>query len=92
MMYTKEEFVSDVFRIAKEKGYKTETCRGKGYPQINFGHKKLHTEHIKMLYPDVLEESVHIGRLIERVAPGRPCTHRPFREIVEQIRKEGSLR
>ncbi len=90
-MYTRDEFVSDVFRIAKEKGYQIETCRGKGYPQIDFGHKKLHAEHIKKLYPDALEESAHIGRLIERVAPGRPCTHRPFREIVEQIQRREPL-
>jgi hypothetical protein len=91
MMYNKQEFVSDVFRIAKKKGYKIETCRGKGYPQIDFGHKKLHAEHIKALYPNVLEASAHIGKLIERVAPGRPCTHKPFREIVGQIRQERNL-
>jgi len=90
-MYTQEEFVSDVFRIAQERGYRIETCRGKGYPQIDFGIKKLHAEHIKKLYPNVLEENANIGKLIDNVAPGRPCAHAPFGRIVEQIRKERAL-
>ena len=90
-MYTQEDFLSDVFRIAEERGYKIETCNGKGYPQIDFGIKKLHAEHIKKLYPEVLDKDARIGELIECVAPGRPCTDAPFRGIVEQIRTERGL-
>lgn len=90
-MYSKKEFITDVFRIAEEKGYTIETCRGKGYPQIDFGHKKLHSKHIEQLYPSVLEEGANINNLIDQVAPGRTCAHRPFRGIVKQIRRERGL-
>lgn len=83
--------MEDVFRIAEDIGYKIETTRGKGYPQIDFGTKKLHSEHIKKLYPDALKSDARIARLVESVAPGRPCTHRPSREIVEHIRDERGI-
>ena len=89
--YTQEDFIEDVFRIAEEMGYKIETTRGKDYLQIDFGNKKLHSEHIKELFPEALQSDVSIPRLIESVAPGRPCTHRPFREIVERIREERGI-
>jgi len=84
---TENDFVAEVFTIAEAMGFTIETCRGKGYPQIDFGHKKLHSEHIRALYPEVLQEGAKIGRLIEDVAPGRPCSHAPFKKIVAQIHR-----
>lgn len=51
------------------------------------GHtvKKLHEGHLTELYPAILEPDAHIPTLIEAIAPGRPCTHKPMREIVEGI-------
>lgn len=90
MKYSKEQFIDDVFRVARERGYRIETNRRNNLPQIDFGLKKLHLGHIKKLYPDVLLENAKVNKLIERVAPGRPCSHKPFREIIEQIHREKS--
>jgi len=88
MVYDLEEFINDIFRIAKRKGYQIETSRVNGLPQIVFGHKKLHLDHIKKLFPDVLFKNSNINKLIENVASGRPCTHKPFREIIGYIKEE----
>ena len=53
--------------------------------QIDFGHKKLHEGHLRALFPDILAKGVNVAKLIETVAPGRPCVHRPMREIIAQI-------
>jgi hypothetical protein len=79
-------FVNHVFRIAKEHGHPLERTR-QDWRQIDFGHKKLHEDHIRQLYPDILQPGASIPRLIESVAPGRPCTHKPMREIIAQLRK-----
>jgi len=91
-MYTSDDFLKDVFRIAEEKGYIIETTQGKGYKQINFGHKKLHANHISKLFPYVLENGANVNKLIEKIAPGRPCTHKPFREIVNIIKQNNDLK
>lgn len=88
MRYELEDFIDDVFRIARERGYRIETNQRNSLPQIDFGIKKLHVGHIQKLYPDVLKKNARINELIERVAPGRPCSHKPFREIIGQINKE----
>ena len=87
-MYTFEEFQADVLRIAKTHGYKIEKLKDTGIPQIDFGNKKLHGKHFRVLFPRVLADGVNINKLIEEIAPGRPCSHLPFRKIVEQIKKE----
>ncbi|EGQ7944692.1 hypothetical protein NMR30_003435 [Vibrio cholerae] len=79
-----EEFVCRVIKLAKDQGYKVELTRT-GQQQINFGHKKLDEKHLKKLYPKILESDAHIPTLINQVAPGRTCTHRPMREIIQQI-------
>lgn len=91
MEYRLDEFVKDVFRIARYKGYTIEVNRRNGLAQIDFGVKKLHLDHIEKLFPSVLSRDVKISELIDAVAPGRPCVHRPFREIVEQICRERSI-
>jgi hypothetical protein len=40
------------------------------------------------LFPNTLKDGVNINKLIEEIAPGRPCAHRPFREIVYQLKRE----
>jgi hypothetical protein len=87
-MYTFNEFQSDVLRIAEAHGYKIEQRMGTDIPQIDFGHKKLHGKHFRALFPCVLADNANIYELIEIVAPGRPCSHLPFRKIVEQIKNE----
>lgn len=88
MRYKLDDFIEDVFRIARARGQTIETNRRNNLRQIDFGHKKLHEGYIKELYPDVLFKDAKISDLIESVAPGRPCSHKPFREIIEQIHKE----
>jgi len=88
MRYELNHFIEDVFRIARSRGHTIEISRRNNLRQIDFGIKKLHEGHIKELYPDVLFKNAKIGDLIESVAPGRPCSHKPFREIIEQIHKD----
>jgi len=77
---TQDKFIDAIFAAARSKGYPIENSRnGK---QIDFGHKKLHEEHLRQLYPAILAEDAHIPTPIERVAPGRPCSHKPMREIL----------
>jgi hypothetical protein len=84
----KDEFVNEVIRIAVESGFRIENNRRNGLPQIDFGHKKLHAGHLEQLYPNILSSTAIISDLIEQVAPGRPCTHKPMREILNKIRNE----
>jgi len=89
MMLSKREFINEVIRVAREQGYKIEISARNGMEQIDFGNKKLHAGHLEDLYPAILGPDAHIPTLIDKVAPGRPCSHRPLREIMEQLRREG---
>ena len=84
-MLNEEEFVKEIFRLARVNGYTVEENIRNGLFQINFGQKKLHAEHLKKMYPHILEKAANISEEIEKVAPGRPCTHKPMRLILEQI-------
>ena len=84
-MISRREFIDSVFRIAEQQGYRIERNRRNGLPQIDFGHKKLHSGHVKRLYPEIMDIAARIPQLIEKVAPGRPCTHKPMRLIIRQI-------
>jgi hypothetical protein len=90
-MMEKERFIDAVFRIARSQGYRTEFSEQTGYDQIDFGNKKLHAGHIGKLYPAALIDDADISLLIDEVAPGRPCSHRPMREIIEQMKEEYEL-
>ena len=79
-----QDFIDQVAKNAQAKGFNTETNRN-GQMQIDFGHKKLHSGHLAQLFPEILFQDANVSKLIEAVAPGRPCTHRPMREIVEQL-------
>jgi len=82
---TKKEFISAVIRIACDRGYKIEIDSRTGNNQIDFGNKKLHVGHLEKLYPEILSAGVYMPSLINKVAPGRPWTHRPMKQIIEQI-------
>lgn len=80
----KSQFIDSVVETADRLGYKMKINRD-GLRQIDFGHKKLHEGHLAQLYPEILQPGAHIPSLIESVAPGRSCVHRPMREIVEVL-------
>jgi hypothetical protein len=79
-----EEFIDQVVRVARAGGFKIEINRN-NQMQIDFGNKKLHSGHLAQLFPDILSRDANIAKLIEAVAPGRPCTHKPMREIVAKL-------
>jgi hypothetical protein len=87
-MYTFDDFQSDILRVAKSQSYTIERLRGTNIPQIDFGIKKLNGKHFRALFPEVLADNAKINKLIEKIAPGRPCSHLPFRNIVKQIKEE----
>lgn len=90
-MITKDQFVREVIRIARERGYKIESNARTGQEQIDFGNKKLHSGHLGDLYPAILSDNPNVSFLIDKVAPGRGCSHKPMREIMEQLRTMGKL-
>jgi len=88
---SKDQFIKEVMRVAREYGYKIESNSQTGQAQIDFGNKKLHAGHIADIYPAALSPQANISSLIETVAPGRPCAHKPMREIIEQLKIKGKL-
>jgi hypothetical protein len=86
-MLTKKEFIDRVIKTARDHGFTIEKNARNGLEQIDFGHKKLHKSHLGDLFPEILDPDADISKLIEKVAPGRPCTHKPMREIMERIKK-----
>lgn len=83
---TAQEFIELVIKIARGNGYPVETNRN-GQEQIDFGNKKIHSGHLEQLFPGILDQDVNVSSLIDAVAPGRPCVHRPMREIIESIQQ-----
>ena len=82
-----QEYVDAVVRVARDKGYAIEVSARNGETQIDFGNKKLHAEHLRSLYPAILLDGADIRNLIEKVASGRPCSHKPMREIIEIVKE-----
>jgi hypothetical protein len=78
------EYIQKVVGTARSMGYRIETNRNNQL-QIDFGSKKLHEGHLRDLYPEILKANADISNLIDRVAPGRPCAHRPMKEIMSAI-------
>ncbi len=78
---SEDAFINGVLHIAKERKYPVKVNR-EGFHQIDFGHKQLHEGHLRKLYQTMLK---NIPSLIEEIAPGRPCAHKPTREIVDQL-------
>lgn len=81
-----DEFVEVVIAEARQRRYPVENSRNGR--QIDFGHKKLHEGHLQALYPDILADGANVSDLIEKVAPGRPCSHRPIKEILASIKRK----
>ena len=81
-----DEFVARVIEVARENGFQIEDSRnGK---QIDFGNKKLHENHLGALFDlGILNGTRGVADLIDRVAPGRPCTHKPMKDILDKIRQ-----
>lgn len=79
-----QQFIERVVEISRRKGFKIETNRD-GLTQIDFGNKKLHVGHLKQMFPEIFQPAADIPKLIERIAPGRPCSHKPMKEIVAEI-------
>jgi len=86
-LMTPEDFIQSVMVKAQKHGFKVEQNRF-NQRQIDFGHKKLHEGRLLDLYPRIMDDKADIGKLIESVAPGRPCTHRPMKKIIAEIRKD----
>jgi len=79
-----KEFINQVIESARVNGFKIEINRN-GQTQIDFSHKKLHSGHLAQLYPEILHRDANISGLIDAVAPGRPCSHKPMRELIEKL-------
>ena len=90
-MIAKDQFVKEVIRVARERGFKIESNARTGQEQIDFGNKKLHSGHLGDLYPAILSDNPNVSSLIEKIVPGRPCSHKPMKEIMEQLRAAGKL-
>jgi hypothetical protein len=86
----RDEFISRVTELAKSHGYPIERNRN-GQDQIDFGNKKLHSGHFAKLYPKILLPSANVSKLIDEVAPGRPCSHRPMKDILRRIDSESGI-
>lgn len=83
-MMTKAEYLNTVFTIGRTMGYGIELNHA-GQRQIIFGHKKLYAGHLSAMYPDILADSPNVSKLIDKVAPGRPCAHKPMKEIIRRM-------
>jgi hypothetical protein len=88
---TKKMFVNATIEEARKQGYPIEEQTRHGR-QINFGHKKLHEQHLQALYPAILQPNANIAALIDEVAPGRPCAHKPMREIICSLTEQAELK
>ncbi len=86
-MKTAHSFIEAIIRIAKQQGYEVKINRD-GLRQIDFGQKQLHEGHLKPLFLAILASDANVSSLIESVAPGRSCAHRPMKEILAQLQSE----
>jgi len=80
-----QQSIALIVETARRKGHRIATNRD-GLQQIDFGHKKLHAGHLRAMLPEILRDGASIAGIIERVAPGRPCTHKPMKEIIREVR------
>ena len=90
-MIKQEALIEQIVRVARKHGYKIDSHARTGEVQIDFGNKKLHAGHLKAILPGVLSNTTSIAKLIDSVVPGRPCSHRPMRQIIDQLKREGHL-
>lgn len=87
---TEDEFVNGCFELAPTMGLTVEERRpGKSICFNPKSNKWLNEMHLRRLHPDVLQPDLgrtKINQMIEAVAPGRPCTHKGFRELLGKVR------
>lgn len=89
---TKTEFRALVLKIARTKQLRVDEMQD-GRERIWFNEKSqkfLHVDHIDALFGLLRHPNLsrrEISAEIQRVAPGRPCTHKQMREIYEQIHR-----
>ena len=83
----KTEFVDLIVTIARKIGCRVEINRN-GITQIDFGNKKLHAQHLEAMFPEILYDRVFIAAIIDKVAPGSPCTYRLMRAIIAEIKNQ----
>lgn len=88
-----DEFVHRIFEIADEMGLLVEDRRpGKSICFNPNSDKWLNEGHLRSLFPMILEPGIsdtQVNRMIEGVAPGRPCTHVGMRSILQRLQSEG---
>lgn len=91
---TENEFVQRFFDIAEKSGLLVEERRpGRSICFNSNSDKWLSEKHLGALFPHVLEQGLsdmQINRMIENIAPGRPCTHKGFRAILKSFHSECS--
>ena len=83
---TENQFVDQVCEIAQQLHYPVEDSQNGR--QLILQGKKLHEGHLRKLFPAILRSDARIRSRIEDVAPGRPCTHRPMREIIDEMHRQ----
>jgi len=83
-MLDKHEFIKLTFRMARKMKFKVETNRN-DQEQIDFGNKKLTVSQLESMHPEILMPGADIAKVIEKFAPGRPCAHKPMKEIIESL-------
>lgn len=83
------EYENKFFEVAKAIGHEIEICKSGPFrdeKQIDFGNKKLHAGHIRVLYPLVIEKGYPISyEDFENKVPGRPCAVPFFNKINKKI-------
>ena len=82
------DFVERVIESARADGFRIELNRY-GLTQIDFCHKKLHAQHLLRMLPEILFPDANVAKIIEKTAPGRPCTHRPMKRIISRVLSSG---
>lgn len=89
---TEDEFVQRAFEIAERGGLTVEVRRpGKSICFNSNSGKWLNEGHLRSLFPMILEPGIsdtQVNRMIEDVAPGRPCTHVGMRSILQKLQSE----
>lgn len=88
-----DEFVDLVMVLAVEQGLTVEERRpGLSVCFNQNSDKWLSENHLRQLFPAIIEDGLsdsEINRLIEAVAPGRPCTHVGMRKILSRLHELG---
>jgi hypothetical protein len=82
-----KEFSDQILKQARLAGYSIQTNRD-GFEQIDFGNKKLHSQHLLKIHP-LLISGQSVSAAINAVAPGRSCSHRPMKQLIAQLQPPG---